>query len=139
MMKILRFWKVIIIDTLGVVLIVVSPFTGLLPGPGGIPVFLIGLSLLAINHDWAQRYIDIVKERVGSLGDVIFRDDPRLKWFYDVVTPGLLLLGVWYLLRHSALWMISAGIFCLFTGLTLFLGNRQRWKNFKARLKAKAK
>lgn len=41
--------------TLGMLLVVISPFTGILPGPGGIPVFLLGIAILASEYDWADR------------------------------------------------------------------------------------
>jgi hypothetical protein len=40
---------------LGVVLIVVSPLLGVLPGPGGIVVFAAGLALTLKYSEWAKR------------------------------------------------------------------------------------
>ena len=105
--------------------------TGWLPGPGGVPLFLVGLSLLAINHDWAKRYIDLLKDYADRIGDVVFIKNPVAQALYDVVAPILIITSVLLLVRHSALWMISLGIFCVFLGLTIFLGNRDRWKKLK--------
>jgi hypothetical protein len=40
---------------------VLAILLGWLPGPGGIPLFLVGLSLLAINHEWAKKRMDSIK------------------------------------------------------------------------------
>jgi membrane-bound ClpP family serine protease len=66
MKRLLRFWKIVVLDVLGVALMILAVLTGWLPGPGGIPLFIIGLSLLAINHEWAERYIDLLKNRALS-------------------------------------------------------------------------
>lgn len=131
MKRIFRFWKIILLDTLGVVLMIAAVLTGWLPGPGGIPLFIIGLSLLAIHHDWAKRYIDILRKYADRLGDFVFINNPKLQMFYDVVSPLAIGLGIFLLFRHSAVWVVSVGIFLTFIGITFFLGNRNRWQKLK--------
>ncbi|RLP12123.1 hypothetical protein D7U36_02315 [Propionibacterium australiense] len=43
------------IGVLGALLLVLSALTGWLPGPGGIPLFLIGMAVLASEFRWAHR------------------------------------------------------------------------------------
>ena len=114
---------------------IVALATGWLPGPGGIPLFILGLSLLAINHEWAQRYIDLLKKHANSLGDKIFVNNHKLQLLYDLIAPIVIFCGVFLILNHSALWKITLGIFGIFAGFTLLLGNRQRWKRLKNKLK----
>lgn len=57
MKKILETSWVIILDIVGVLLLLLAVLVGWLPGPAGIPLALAGLSLLAINHDWAKRLL----------------------------------------------------------------------------------
>lgn len=135
MKRIIRFWKIIILDTLAVIFMLGAIATGWLPGPGGIPLFIIGLSLLAINHTWAERYIDLLKKHADRLGDIIFI--PKLQLFYDIFAPALLGFGIWLLVRHSATWTISLGVSLSFLGVTFFLGNRGRWAKLKQLLKHK--
>lgn len=137
MSKIVRFWKVAIFDTLGVLCMIGAILTGWLPGPGGIPLFIIGLSLFAINHDWAERYIDLLQNYADRLGDYIFVKNPKVQILYDLLAPILLATGIYLLSRHSAVWMISLGISLSFLGLTIFLGNRNRWGRLKAKFKRK--
>jgi len=53
---------------LGAVLIVVSPFVGAIPGPGGIFVFAGGLALMLQNSHWAKRRFVHVKRRWPKVG-----------------------------------------------------------------------
>lgn len=49
-----RFWYRLGVGVLGIALMVIAPFTGVLPGPGGIPIFLLGVALLATEFVWAK-------------------------------------------------------------------------------------
>jgi len=40
---------------IGLLLIIVSPLAGVIPGPGGVFVFAAGLALALKNNDWAKR------------------------------------------------------------------------------------
>ncbi|HTE57663.1 MAG TPA: hypothetical protein VK694_02880 [Verrucomicrobiae bacterium] len=129
MPRIKHYAQLVVFDTLAVLCMLAALLTGWLPGPGGIPLFLIGLSLLAINHDWAQRYIDLLREYADKISDVIFTPPRRV--FFDTATVVLLIAGVLLLVRHSAIWMVSAGIFCIGFALLCFFGNRNRWARVK--------
>ena len=59
--------------TLAVVLILVSPIVGLVPGPGGMFVFAGGLVLLLRNSRWARRRFAQVKRRWPWLGALLDR------------------------------------------------------------------
>ena len=41
---------------IGSLFIIAAAATGWLPGPGGIPLFLIGVAILATEFAWAQRF-----------------------------------------------------------------------------------
>lgn len=137
MLRILRFWKIILLDTLGVLLMIAALLTGWLPGPGGIPLFLVGLSLLAIHHDWAQKYIDKIKDFANSIGDQIFVEDKDVQLIYDIICPPMVAGGVYLLWLHNATWQITVGIFMIVTGVTILAGNRQRIKKLRNRFKRK--
>lgn len=137
MKRLIRFWKVIVLDILGILFIIAAALTGWLPGPGGIPLFLIGLSLLAINHEWAERYIDTVKEYADRLGDLIFIETPRIQMLYDILSVLAAIGGLLLLINRNALWMLSLGIFLLLIGVTFFMANRHRYRNTKRKLTGK--
>jgi hypothetical protein len=134
MKRLIRFWKIIVLDVLGVALMVLAILTGWLPGPGGIPLFIIGLSLLAVNHEWAERYIELLKKYADRFGDMIFIERPRVKLAYDVLAILASLAGVLLLLKRTALWMLPLGTFLFFIGIVVFLRNRHRYRELKKRL-----
>lgn len=135
MARLLKFWKIVLLDTLGIIFMIAAILTGWLPGPTGLPLFILGLSLLAVHHEWAERYIDMLKKYADKLGDYIFVNNPRMQLAYDIFAPLLVGLGIFWLFRHSAVWMISLGIFAVFMGVTFLLGNRGRFKRLKQSLK----
>lgn len=135
----MKLWKIVLLDTLGVLLMIAAVLTGWLPGPGGLPLFIIGLSLLAVHHSWAERYITLLKKYADKVGEMIFDKDPMVQLIYDIVSPVMFLGGVYLLLRRSAVWMLSVGIFLLFISVTIFLGNRDRWPKLRNRFKKNKK
>ncbi len=53
---------------LGCVMMVVAPIAGLLPGPGGIFVFAIGLGLALRSSIWAKRHYVRLKRKQPKIG-----------------------------------------------------------------------
>lgn len=135
MRKIFKFWKILIIDTIGIALILIAPLLGPLPGPGGLPLAILGLSLLAINHDWAKYYMKLLKKYANNFGELVFKNNNKLQIFYDIVSPVALLISIKILLSNPKLWQIYIAIFLIITSITLLLGNKQRFKKIIDKLK----
>jgi hypothetical protein len=55
------------VGVVGGLLLIAAPLTGWLPGPGGIPLFIAGLAVLASEFEWAQRLLYRVKGWVRRL------------------------------------------------------------------------
>lgn len=72
--------KVIATDAAGIACLMLVPFLGPLPGPGGIPLILAGFGLLAANHDWADDAIHYVKKNSENLLKTFFPNRPLIKW-----------------------------------------------------------
>ncbi|WP_294101972.1 hypothetical protein [Sphingomonas sp.] len=53
---------------LGLALMLLSPVVGIIPGPGGIPVFAAGLALVLRNSDKGKRLFVRAKRRWPKLG-----------------------------------------------------------------------
>ncbi len=49
---------------IGLLFVVGAGLTGWLPGPGGIPLFLIGIAILATEFEWAERLRDWFLEKL---------------------------------------------------------------------------
>lgn len=122
-------------DVLGVLFMLLALSTGWLPGPGGIPLFVLGLSILAINHEWAQKYTDEIKDYIERIGKTIFTKDKNVRLAYDIFCPPLVAGGFYLLWLHNAPWQISLGVLMIVTGITVLAGNRNRFQKFKKLLK----
>ena len=119
-------WKVLATDTLGVLLLLLVPFLGPLPGPGGIPLILGGFSLLAINHDWADGAIHYVKKHSVSLRHIVFPDITWVKWSWDIFSVLLLMSGT-YLNIVADHWFFKAMSIGMMAGsTTVFIMKRNR-------------
>ncbi len=121
----------ILADLAGLGLIVLAILTGWLPGPGGIPLFLAGVGLLAINHEWARRFLRYLKTTGLKLVERFFRDHPVLMAVYDVLAICLIIAGVLILLNTSG-GIKTLAFLCFSIGLALFLGNRKRLRRIMA-------
>jgi hypothetical protein len=122
--------KRVIYDIVGVVLILISPIVGSVPGPGGIALFLAGLGLLAVHNDWAKSLLHKAKTNSEHLLDIIFSDNPKIKLVHDFIGAGLFIAAIIVFMLTPApfsytipIMLISASIFWLFY-------NRKRYKLF---------
>lgn len=71
MNKVVRTGWIILLDIVALTLLILALAFGWLPGAPGIPIALAGLSLLAINHEWAKDLLDKIKIHFESLIDKI--------------------------------------------------------------------
>lgn len=127
--------KSIAVDVLGVLLIIAAALTGWLPGPGGIPLLIIGLSLLATNHEWAERWLNKVKHGGDQIGNKLFNGSPITTWAIDIAAV-LLIAGAVLIVNHfTANVARSAAISLAALSLVLLLGNRNRLTALKKRFK----
>lgn len=118
--------KKIGIDILGVALVICSILFGWLPGPGGIPLLLAGLSLLATNHEWARKLLNYVKVNGVKIIDLVFRDHPLLALFFDILAISLLIISGIYLGRATGnLWQ-GLAIILIIAGVSILLLNKKR-------------
>ncbi len=121
--------KIIATDFIGVLLIICSALLGWLPGPGGIPLLLGGLSLLASNHKWARNLLNKLKNNGGKLFKTLFNDNPKLKILYDVFSVLLVIIaGLIFGLTRKDFWQGFALVLILLA-VSVFISNRERHKS----------
>ena len=125
-------------DTAGYGLLLASALTGWLPGPGGIPLALAGLSLLSLNNKWAKDLRDYLTKHGGDLLPILFPDARWIKWLYDILALVLFVLSSILVWAHAAVWQISLAVVGYFTALTIVLMNRDRM-GVQRRKKARTK
>jgi hypothetical protein len=126
MNKLKQYGKIIVLDTLAGLCFIGVILFGWLPGPGGLPLLLAGLALLAVNHDWAERWLETAKHKGKSFKAILFPDKAWIRNTYDIASV-LVFGGAVYLFlttnnRFVASGCIAAACFSFF----IFLVNRER-------------
>jgi uncharacterized membrane protein YfcA len=127
MSKVKKYTKLVVFDTLAVICFIGVALFGWLPGPGGIPLLILGLSLLAVNHTWAQRWLETAKHKGVTFKKWLFPNKPWVRNLYDAGTIALMILGGWaaYYFDHRIL--KSLGVAAMVFALFVFLVNRDRF------------
>lgn len=84
-----------VVGFVGVALMVLAASIGWLPGPAGIPLFLLGLAILASEFEWAHRLLQRAKVEARKL-EARARRQPRwVKWLGGLATATGVVLVVW--------------------------------------------
>lgn len=106
-------------------LLLVIP-VGSLPGPGGIPLLIVGLGLLAVHNEWAKRLLAYAEEQTDSLRSIFFPKNRAIERLWDAFAVSLFAFSMWYGITydhrpHSLIaTVLGAG------ASTLFMTNRDR-------------
>lgn len=79
----------------GVLLIALAGLTGPLPGPGGIPLFLLGLAVLASEFEWAQSVLAWAKENARDLAHWTGRQPVWMRFLGGVLTAACVVGAIW--------------------------------------------
>ena len=129
-----------LLNFLGILCLLLVPIIQPLPGPGGLPLTLLGLHLLSINNPWAQRLKKSIQTHGLNLGDFVFPNDKRCQLVWDIVIYlGILACLSPFLLIDTNYWqqiILSVILSVLGTG---WLQNRRRWQTFVKFLNSKNK
>lgn len=122
-----RHVKRIVYDIVGLLLIIISPFLGAIPGPGGFIVFFAGLSILAVHNVWAKQLLTWAKTNANSLLDVIFTNDKRIQLVHDAIGLSLVTASVVsaLMLQPPLVYMLPVMFGAI--GLFWLLYNRKRY------------
>lgn len=59
--------KVLLYDTLAIILMIFGLLLSPVPGPFSIPLYILGLSLLARNHHWARRMFKYFENKTDEI------------------------------------------------------------------------
>jgi hypothetical protein len=127
------------VDVLGFGLIIVAIPISWLPGPGGIPLIIIGLSLLANNHEWAERLMNRVKAEASKASQRVTEADPVTKWAIDILSIVFIAGAVILITQFTRNLATTAGISLVIAGTTLLITNQNRHIKFWYKLRRKHK
>ena len=118
------------LNFLGVLLVGVGFVVAPIPGPGGTPLILAGLTILAINNPWAERWRDYLIEQHQSVARVIFRPDPKIRFLWDLIGAIIFAGGVTILNQSEALLVLVGGSTMVSLALLIWLTNHDRAARF---------
>ena len=121
------------VDILGYLLIIAAGLTGWLPGPGGIPLLILGLSLLATNNQWADHLLKTIQKRGVEISQKVFSGSPRVQWAIDIASVALIAVAVVILNLATKSLTKTTAIILIVSALVLLLINRNRIKDIKRR------
>jgi len=127
--------KRFVTDFAGYFLVILSPFIGALPGPGGIALFLAGLGLLSLNNRWAHKLREYFLEHGGRMIEFLFPRNATIEWLYDTLVVTILILASVLIWQRSAIWQLSLALGGYFGALFIALMNRDRAGVVKRRRK----
>jgi uncharacterized protein (TIGR02611 family) len=81
----------------GLACVISAGLIGWLPGPGGIPLFLIGVAILATEYAWAERFKQFTL-RLIRRGSAWLRERPTTMWFLISASTVIAVLGLYQLM-----------------------------------------
>ena len=84
-----------VVGFVGIALMVLAATIGWLPGPAGIPLFLLGLAILASEFEWAHRLLQRAKVEARKLEERARRQPRWVKWLGGLATLGGIALVSW--------------------------------------------
>lgn len=120
-----------VVFVIGLLFIMSAPLVGFIPGPGGIIAFLLGISILGSEFDWALALKAFFLKTVPKEVKKRWRPTPRWELIFD--STSIMLIFVSILFAYSDLW--SPFISSFVGGISLFIFNRSRLDRFKLFLK----
>lgn len=129
--------KAVLIDILGFTLILAAAPIGWLPGPGGIAVLVLGLSLLANNHEWAARIRNSVVDKAAEASRRVAEADPVTRWAIDISSVVFIVIAVWLMLRVTGSLAKTSAISFVIVGIIMLFTNQNRHKKLLSKIKRK--
>lgn len=127
----------IAIDVAGFGLMILAVLTGWLPGPGGIPLFLVGLGVLSLNYEWAERLLKNFEKKRKELTDRYLMTSPKVSITIDLLCLAIIAVGIYGIVHSQALWARGLNIGGALLGLVVLLSNQKRFERLAARIKSK--
>lgn len=127
------------IDIAGFGLIIISPFTGLLPGPGGIPVFLAGLGILSLNYKWAKDLLKNFEEKYNDFVEKYLVGNKKVALTIDIISVLTIASGIFILLNASQVIVVGFAFGMTSFGVIILASNQRRFERLKKRIFKKHK
>ena len=130
-----KFSKIVLFDSLAIICFIGVALFGWLPGPGGVPLFLLGLSLLAVNHSWAEKWLGTARLHGVVIKKWLFPDIEWIKEIYDSLAVFVMVLGGLLIFYSDNRIIEAIAIVVIFTSFFLFMVNRDRFNALTKKIK----
>jgi hypothetical protein len=125
----------IAIDIAGFGMVIAAPLTGWLPGPGGIPLFVAGLGLLSLNHEWAERFLHYFEEKRVEFTDKYLMASSRVSRTIDILCAVLMVVGLVIAITQESFLIRGLGLGTFSLSLITVLSNQKRFERIVKKLK----
>lgn len=136
--------RIYALNFLGILMLLLIPIIGPLPGPGGIPLLIGGLKLLSINNPWANSLMKFIERECSNLSDLIFLENKKVQLAFDIFVVLGLAFQLYTFIKFEdfgSIWIfeIKDVIHSIVFGILLFIAlrNRHRWRRFSKYFKLK--
>lgn len=127
------FVKRVAIDIAGFGLMVASLLLSPLPGPGGIPLFLAGLGILALNYDWAENLLKNFEKKRLKLVEKYLVTNKKVSRAIDIACLGIIVAAIFLFVHQDhiifKILSIASGSISLF----VIVSNQKRLDRLFAR------
>ena len=100
-------------------------------------MLILGLSLLATNHEWAERLMDRVKQEVNKANARVAEPDPITKWGIDIFSVVFIAVAVLLFTRFTGSLAISSAVSFVIVGVLMIATNQNRYKKITDKFKRK--
>ena len=103
----------VIVAAVGVGIIILAASIGWLPGPGGIPLALVGLAILASEFVWAHHLLGRARRGAGEFARWSASQPPSVRRMMGAGTAAGVVVGFWVILAIAGIppwlpnWMVS--------------------------------
>lgn len=125
------------IDVAGFGLLAVSPFLGLLPGPGGVLVFAAGLGILSLNYAWAKNLLDNFEQKYKEFVDKYLVNNKKVARITDLLSLTTICIGLFMIFNTDHFIFRGFGIGCICFGFIVLISNQKRLGRFIKYLRKK--
>ena len=115
-------------DIAGFGLMIAAPFLGWLPGPGGIPMFVAGLGLVALNHEWAENMLRDFEKKREAYTEKYLMASPKVSLTIDIAGLLIMVAGAFVAINttSSLIRLIAFGSISL--TIIVLLSNQKRFE-----------
>lgn len=102
-------------------------------------MFLLGLGLVALSHEWAANLLQDFEKKREQFTDKILMASPKISHSIDVLCVAALLLAAWILVTQSHFVVRGLAIGTISVSVLVIFSNQKRFERIANKLKNQRK